>query len=375
MRVLTVPRDDKNPYQGLLHDALGRAGVDTGFVPRRTRSHSANLLLLPLELALARRRGADLLHLHWVYGFGLPWGAGRTWTRRLSRVWFGAVLRAARLLGLPVVWTAHNELPHHPVFPDDVEARRRLLRSTAAVIVHSTGAERALRARGWQLPPVHVIRHGPLDAPMGTSGDGPAAVPTAGGDRGRGRRRHDVPQGARLVALLGRVEPYKGIAELLDAVEDLTDRDWPAGLHLLIAGECLDRGLQQRLRAVADRVPGLRLDLRHLNDLELADALAAADAMVLPFRRVTTSGSALLAVSAGVPLLLTGADHLDLPAGAVHRHPELTALLRWAAEVPEDRLRRMSRAGTTWAAGWTWDDVARCTAKVYDEAVCREGVS
>ena len=60
--------------------------------------------------------------------------------------------------------------------------------------------------------------------------------------------------------------------------------------------------------------------------------LAAADVVVLPFRRVTTSGSAMLALSHGRPLIVPDLPGLaDLPDEAVLRYdggvPELIAAI------------------------------------------------
>src|SRR3954452_17492458 len=103
--MLVLPRDD-NPYQELLYGELRRRGVRVRYVGRLTPSHTLNLLLLLFELAGCRMAGARLVHLHWVFAFTLPFG------RRVTQQWFGLLLRVIGLLGLRLVWTAHNVLPH-----------------------------------------------------------------------------------------------------------------------------------------------------------------------------------------------------------------------------------------------------------------------
>ena len=77
MRILVLPREDTNPYQELLYGEMRRQGAQITYLGELTRSHTLNLLLLPLEMAIRRLGGARVVHLHWVYAFGL-YGSGRS---------------------------------------------------------------------------------------------------------------------------------------------------------------------------------------------------------------------------------------------------------------------------------------------------------
>ncbi len=149
MRVLVFPRDDPNPYQRLLYGEMERLGTRVSYLGRLTPSRTLNLLLLPLEVAVRRAGGARLVHLHWVFGFGLPGGSRFAGMRRLAQAWFTLWLRTTRLLGVRIVWTAHNVLPHSPVFADDIAARRALVAASDLVLAHSAvgpgGSRRARR--------------------------------------------------------------------------------------------------------------------------------------------------------------------------------------------------------------------------------------
>ena len=73
--------------------------------------------------------------------------------------------------------------------------------------------------------------------------------------------------------------------------------------------------------------------------------LAAADVVVLPFRRVSTSGSALLALCHGRPLIVPDLPGLaDLPGQAVLRYdgsrPGLAAALTRLADAHPPRWPR-----------------------------------
>src|SRR3954451_10969496 len=79
LRVLSFPRDP-NPYQELLHAELRRRGAIVSYIGSETPSQSLNVALLPLRIAIGRLRGARLVHLHWLYPFGLHW-TDRHWLR------------------------------------------------------------------------------------------------------------------------------------------------------------------------------------------------------------------------------------------------------------------------------------------------------
>ena len=144
MRVLVIPRDP-SPYQRLLYGEMQRLGVQVTYIGQLTPSHTLNLLLLPLEVVARRIAGARLIHLHWVFAFGLPGARRFPILQRVAYVWFLVWLRICRMLGMHLVWTAHNVLPHAPVFADDVSARRALVEASDLVLAHSPSA--AIRTR------------------------------------------------------------------------------------------------------------------------------------------------------------------------------------------------------------------------------------
>jgi glycosyltransferase involved in cell wall biosynthesis len=348
MRILVLPRDGQNPYQRLLYGEMRPLGVRVSYLGELTPSHSINLALLPAELAVWRARGVRLIHVHWIYGFGLPLTPRFPVLRRLSQLWFGAWLRAARMLGMRLVWTMHNVLPHEQVFADDTAARRALVAASALVIAHSQEALGDLAALGAVPARSTVIPHGPL-VPAGPA----AALRTPGsGD------------GPRRFLFFGQVHEYKGVEELLAAFATL-----PAdlGARLIVAGQCDDPALRTRLAALAGDCGGraeLRLD--RVPDEQVSPLLAAADVVVLPYRRITTSGSAMLALAHGRPLIVPDVAALaGLCRPAVLRYdrtqPGLAAALTRLALAPGRDLAAMSAAAQACAGAVSWRDIAERT--------------
>lgn len=345
MRILAYPQDDQNPYQRLLYDDMGPLGVQVSYLGHITASHTLNLLLMPAELAVRRATGARLIHVHWLYQFGLPGNARFPVLRKLSQAWFGVWLWTARLFGFRLVWTVHNVLPHAQVFADDVRARRKLVMACDLVLAHSRSALAELDALGAVPRRSAVIPHGPMAPPS------PAASLRAPGSGG----------GPRQFLFFGQVHEYKGVEDLLAAFTAL-----PSGeaVRLTVAGECHDPGLRSRLDALAQGC-GERVALQfgRVPDEKVTPLLAAADVVVLPYRRITTSGSAMLALAHGRPLIVPDFAALaGLSRQAIvtydRTRPGLVAALTRLAGTESSALAEMSAAARACASAVSWHDIA-----------------
>lgn len=351
MKVLVFPHDS-NPYQALLYAEAATLGAEVTYLGKLTPFGSVNLLLLPAELAVRRLTGAQIVHLHWLWGFLLP-GAGRFRVlRRASLAWFHVCIILIRLLGLRLVWTAHNVLPHSPIFPDDIAARRFLVNQCDVVFGHSAWtlsslAEIGAVPRRWTL-----IRHAPFQPTPATSG----------AKRSRARE-------AREFLFFGKIFDYKGVEDLLEAFAQVQES---RQAHLTVAGECINPALRTRIQSYAGARVSLRLQF--IPDSDIEPLMYDADVVVLPFRRITTSGSALLALSYGKPLVIPALSALaDLPDDAVFRYDGsitgLAATLRSVTNTEEAVLLRMSSAALAYSAEATWNQAASTTVVEYRKAL------
>jgi len=217
--------------------------------------------------------------------------------------WTGTVLHsylvlclAARLAGATVVIEFHE-------VQDTGEARHRwaarytrwlirpLLRRTGGFVVHS-GFDRdvLLRTYGLAGAPLEIARHGPFDHHAG-----------AGGSRSPGRR----------LLFFGTIRPYKGVEDLIEAFALL-----PEEYTLTVAGETwegwtLPLSLAETSPA-ADRITVVN---RYVTDAEVDSFFAAADVVVLPYRRSSASGPLHIAMSHGLPVVITAVGGLTEAAG------------------------------------------------------------
>ena len=357
MKVLVFPRDE-NPYQGSLYGAMDERDVEVYYLDGPTSSQTVNLLALPFLLLWYRARGVRLLHVHWVHPFLVTW-ARRDDVRGLVQRAFELFLAFASALGYRIVWTAHNVVPHLPVFRDDVAARRTLVARSDAVIAHSrhTAAEVA----AWGAQRVVVI-------PQGADG----LTVTVQPDRDAARRKLGLDPARPTVVFFGNVLPYKGVDLLIDAAAELP----PAvTLDVVVVGRCRDEHLLDDLETRAHRA-GSRVRTRFdfVTDVELAGYLAAADLAVFPFRTVTNSSSVATALGAGVPVVVPRLAVLDdLPDGATVRYdpgPDgLISALTVAAGLDDATRQRMRAAASRFAETRTWAAAAAATRRLYADVL------
>jgi len=167
-----------------------------------------------------------------------------------------------------------------------------LVRLADVVICHCTAArDAAIAAYGLDETDagrLHVIPHGSY------LGAYPDTITGA-----QARERLSLPPTGPVLLFLGAVRGYKGTDDLVAAFRALTDPD----ARLLIAGRPRGAGIEEHLGAAAAADPRIRLHLGFVPDEELQVWLRAADVVVLPFRDILTSGSAILALSFGRPVI------------------------------------------------------------------------
>ena len=327
-----------NNYQGCLARALATEGFETIFPHGYRRG---------LPLARTNYAGASLLHIHWPEAYFASREDGFDWLRRLR---FPLDLRLA-IRRRPLVYTAHNFLPHgresNPVLRRNYRA---ILTNAAGVIAHSGRAAQELA----EFCPnafsrIHVVPHG-------DAADCFPALPSSA----EARRELGVRPAAALVLVFGRVEPYKGLEELIAVWSHLRT---PAVLW--IAGAPQSPDYARSLQLLSGTLPKVTLELRRLSDVELSLRIAAADVVLFNYRRIFTSGSACLARSLGKKILLPARlQTIDLmePSSTVFRFEtaEFDTALDRALAAPEDS------AGTTaWRSATSWHSVALKTADIY----------
>lgn len=295
----------------------------------------------------------DIVHLHHPEKF-VTRSLG---ARDLAR--FGAffsVLRAQRAKGARIVWTAHNEGPHEPGHPLLERLYWRLLLPLLDGVIYLSESSRAQLVRSkprLSRIPGFVIPHGDFRTAYAN-----------GIDRATARQRLGYTGKERVLAFVGNIRAYKNVAALARAFVDLPDPD----LRLLIAGHVHTAELAAEIGIVAARDPRIRLIDAFVDGDDMQLYLNAADLVVLPFRRILNSGSAILALSFDRPVLvpdlgslrelqgLVGADWVQLFRGEISPDILRHALGRFLSQPRPPRAPLESLA---------WERIGEQTAAAY----------
>lgn len=321
-----------------------RLGLDARPGLRRALKAAEYPLDWAVLLARLAARRPDIVHVQWSVDPAMDL----------------ALWRAVRRLGVPLVYTVHNLVPH-ATRAGDAERYGRLYRAADALIVHGQRSAVALRDT-WGVPVdrISVVPHGPLLT------DWPPV------DRDTARRQLGLPPDAELILFTGLIEPYKGLDDLIAAFGLLAARRPHA--RLVVAGKPNEpfEGYRRRLAGL-DLLDRTALDLRFLPEPGLAAYLSAADVVVLPYRAATSSGllmaarrfgSAVVATDVGDlgELMTDGENGLLVPP---EDPPALAnAIERLLADPP--LAARLGAAGQQPVLGpHSWREAARLTLALY----------
>jgi beta-1,4-mannosyltransferase len=290
------PGQSINPCLDLLDEGLANLGVTVVSDPELR------------ALWLLRWRGeVGLVHFHWrpdrhYACLGRPLDEWTVERPRLQgpRSWlkpllFAGRLSLARALGYRIAWTIHE------VYPTETELRppgtisrrvdrvggRLLARFSDVVLAHDEATAQHARSE-LGLERVEVVPHGSY-----------VGVYPSGRTREAVRAELGVPAGAFVYLCFGDLRPDKGLDLVLDAFGAIPD----AGVALVVAGRVKDPHAQARVLAAGERDGRIRPVLGLVPHERVAELFGAADAAVLGRGEVWTSGSMILALSLGVPVV------------------------------------------------------------------------
>ena len=239
------------------------------------------------------------------------------------------------------VWTIHNRAPHDGRF---LEVHEELCAKLAVLAhqIHShsySAAAELARDRRLDHSKLAVIPHGNY-APL---------FPLR-------RIPPRTAQGGRRFLLFGRLGRYKGSDELVRAFLALRD----PRAELVIAGKQID---PIDLGAVPPSVaPRITTENRFLDETEIPNLFAGVDFVVAPYVASLTSGTLMLAMSLGRPVIAPRLPTLaeliaDGENGLLfdpYQEAGLAAALARACEIEASRLQRLSEAAFNTAMRYDW---------------------
>lgn len=302
--------------------------------------------IVVLGLVVAWR--PNVIHFQWVMS-------------PIVDVW---LIRLLRALGFPVIYTAHNILPHdhHPKHRDMYAL---LYDNVDKIIVHTETSKHDLLALVPELKTESiVIPHGILFENL------------APHKKHAARELLGLEKDLQIVLFLGVIAPYKGLSVLIEAMAHVL-RFLPTA-YLIIAGrpnEDISPYVEQVRKLGLEE--SVQMALRYLPSEELPAYYCAADVVALPYRGIYQSAGLLTAFRFAVPVVATnvggfkdcvedGKSGYLVPvddAGAMAH-----ALLKMLSD-PQSRDEMSDYIRTQCKPKFSWSSIANRTMSVYRDTI------
>jgi len=341
VRVLTTDANGLGAVLDVAKDAPVTLppGVSVRYCPRILR-HSVSPQLLWLLVPLLR--WADLVHLTAVYNFPtLP------------------TLAACRWLGKPLVWSPRGALQRwqssrRPAVKAGWESVCRRLVPHGTVL-HVTSEQEAAESVA-KFPGISAV----------VIPNGVEIPPSCEHRNGSGRLR---------LLFLGRIDPKKGVENLLAACQRLRNLDRPWSLAIAGSGDAV---YAARLEENARRL-GVDEQVKFLGEVRgqaKTDLFAASDLAVFPSHTENFAMAVAEALAHGVPVVASKGT----PWSGVEGHgcglwvendpATLAAAIERMSRMP---LREMGERGRCWMEQeFTWETVARRMLQLYGKLLLKE---
>jgi glycosyltransferase involved in cell wall biosynthesis len=273
---------ESNAYQRHLRDAV----VERGYDVRMVGADRA----LPLLGAVRAHGRPDVFHVNWLHRHFVTGSSALTALLAFRLLFELLVLRA---VGVELVWTVHNLVEHSRRTPRlELAVRRVAAQLCDRIIVHCESA-RELVVDTYRLPAstadrIEVVPHGHYIDSY------PNEV-----DRETARESLGLDDDQTVFLYFGLIRSYKNVPDLVRTFASIDDPD----ARLLVVGNPMSDRLGAEVQALCTRDDRITCVLEFVPDEEIQRYMNAADAVVLPFEEVLTSGTAILAMSFGRALV------------------------------------------------------------------------
>ncbi|MDB9527396.1 glycosyltransferase family 4 protein [Oscillatoria sp. CS-180] len=354
LKLVFAPQFKLNPYQAQLAENLKKLGLSTQGTNR--------LDLSVLNLFPDKEHG--ILHLHWLSTFFIR---KELWTSLFVLIRLFIRVLVLKVSGVKIVWTVHNIKDHENPYPKLDNLCNFLAAKLAdAIIVHCKIAKQEVIETFGLNRHVHkvfVVPHGNYVGCYENKVD-----------RLEARRYLNIDDSKVVFLFLGKIRPYKGVLELIEAFKQI---DGETG-QLVIAGKPFNdemKSLIQEKMAESDRI---QLVPTFIPEEEIQVYMNACDVVVFPYRNILTSGAIVLAMSFAkaciAPRMGCIGELLDDKGSFVYNLESQDGLVNAIenAIAQKDDLPQMGMHNLKLAQELGWPEIAKQTLGVYEWCLERE---
>lgn len=240
----------------------------------------------------------DIIHIHWP---SFMYATSNSPIKTiLNLIKFIVFVIYIKIKGGKIWWTAHNLLPHDKcvIRSFDIIARHIIIGSSENIFVHGSHARKQLEAR------FPKTKYKNIEIPHGNWIDyyGPVQ------DKAVAKELLSLPPNKTVLLIFGQLRAYKNIHLIIELIQQSRSSD----VFLLIAGKFKgDKYKNQIEELIKQDDNNIRLDSKFIPNQDVPTYLAASDVMIMPYKEILTSGTAILAISYGLPVLSIKAGFLE----------------------------------------------------------------
>jgi beta-1,4-mannosyltransferase len=356
MKVLIIPRG-ANPYQELLYSELRNKHSSDRFSYLNT-----SIISFPFYFIIfswKRLQGYNVIHIHWLifhisHKFPLA--------KRVSYYYTIFCIWSIKLLGYKLVWTVHETTTHDNWTINDVGISRYLSQYSDAKIIHSRHTLDQMNELKMSTVNSKVI-------PIGAYNIYPNKI-----SREQARKKLNLSKDEFVILFFGIIRTYKGVEDLIDVFKSLDFEN----TRLVIAGKCREEAIANKInRLIKDNAQIDFYDF-FIPDEDVATYFKACDIVCLPFKKITTSSSVLLAMGFKKPVIAPYIEAIrEIPRNTgFFYNPNVNNALKTSiknAIAHKHKLTNMGQTAYNYSQSLSWGKIAQDTYALYQEILSQDG--
>lgn len=267
----------RNPYQKLLYSSIAK---NYGARIKGYEKH-----FFTNELLENSRDQFDYIHLHWLHTF-------MDFSKHDGADPFFEKVKYAKSLGYKIIYTAHNIISHDSEYKErELAFRQEAVAMFDYILVHGMFAkERVINELGVDEQKVYVVSHGSYE------GYYPNYI-----QQEIARKKFSISANDFVYLFFGNIKGYKGVDALLEAYANIRSRH--SNTKLIIAGRIFEEQAGEMIKNYAEKDPTIIFRPGFIEEEEAQYFFNAANIVVLPYKRILTSGAAILSFSFHKPVI------------------------------------------------------------------------
>ncbi|WP_318568842.1 glycosyltransferase family 4 protein [Salinigranum marinum] len=343
-----------NPYQTNLAESLSESVVfDTGD------------RFLPIHKTVRENQNVSIVHFHWLTPYILEESLFKTVGRILLTF---LQLVSLQIRGVKIVWTVHNVMSHqsdHPLLERWFKHVFIRLKICDFMFIHCEKVSEQI-VDEYQLADAHirnrtqVISHGHYISNYENTISATEARNSLGLD----------PE-AIVFLFFGQIRPYKGIPNLIRQFKSFEN----SSANLLIVGNPVDESIKEEITNQALNDERIKTNFGFIPGDKIQIFMNSADAVVLPYNKITTSGSLILAMSFGRAIIAPRVgcipELLDERGGLMYGVEDNEGLGNAMREASKRDLDSMGHYNERVVREFSWTEIADKTSEIYSRLLSR----